>query len=159
MAQLGYTTTDEVRAVLGVSETELEDKMMLDLGIEIQLNIILATVYSGHAALKAKIDDNTATAEEVVIWNKLQMYVRYESACRLLPQWQMVVAKRISDGDFDQTRFGPDDLAQFREEIRGSRDGWLISIDPEASAASGIPIGIFSAVSPDFDPVTNEAPV
>lgn len=151
--QVGYTTTDQIRAVLGLTDKELGDTMIMDLGVADQLTLRLVEVYPDHAALKAKIDARTATTEEQLVWVTLTMYVRYEAACALLPQFQMIVVKRISDGDVEMQRFGPDDLAQFREEVRGKRDEYLRALDPTYFEAAGFPL--FGAVAPAYDPVTN----
>jgi hypothetical protein len=153
MAQVGYTNTDQIRAVLGVTDKELGDTMILNLGVADQLTLALAQVYPDHAALKAAIDAETATAEEVLIWTTLTLYARYEAACALLPQFQMIVVKRISDGDVEMQRFGPDDLAQFREEIRGKRDDLIRQLDPDYFGTE--PFSQFGAVVPNYDPVTN----
>lgn len=151
---VGYTTTDQIRAVLGLTSKELGDSMISDLGTADLLSLDLYTVYPDHAALKQRIDDGTATSEDQHTWLVLRMYCRYQGACHLLPQFQMIVAKKVSDGDAEMIRFGPDNLQQFKDEIRGKRDEYLQELDPTFYDETYEMY--FGAVAPAYDPVTNE---
>lgn len=155
MAAVGYTTTDKLRAVLGLTDKELGDKMILDLDVETQVFMVLDRAYPDHETLKQKIDDGTATAAEKSVWRILSLFFQYEAACTLLPQFQMIVVQKISDGDAEMSRFGPDNLEQFREELRARRDEYLSLLDPEGTEASATSWQ-FGVVKPTYDPVTNE---
>ena len=148
-----YSTSEQIRAVLGLSAIELPDALITDLGVEDQLYLRLERVYAEHAALATVIQAGGETAEQRTTWRALVLYVAYEAACSLLPQLQMVVAKRITDGDADMHRFGPDNLAQFSDNIRGKRDEYLRLLNPEFFTTNAL--GLLGLASPAFDPVTN----
>lgn len=152
-----YTTSEQIRAVLGLGAIELPDALLTDLGVEDQLYLRLERVYSDHAALAAIIQNGGETAEQRATWRALVLFTAYEAACSLLPQFQMIVAKRITDGDADMHRFGPDNLAQFCDNIRGKRDEYITLLNPTYFSANAF--SLIGVASPAFDPVTNEGGV
>lgn len=149
-----YTTTDQIRAVLGTTPEEIEDAQIIDLGILDILELKLLTVYPTHAALKAIIDADTATVDEKKKWLQLSLYVRYEAACCLLPQAAMLFAQKISDGDAEMQRFNKDKLQEFIDNIRGERDSYMGQVN-EDLAFKPLLGGLFSVVPPAYDPVTD----
>ena len=151
---LFYTTTDEVRAVLGLTDKELKDKMILDAGTLDALALALLDHFPDHDALVQRVAGTGATPDDDRLWLLLKGYCRYEAACHLLPQFQMIVVKKITDGDVEMLRFGPDDLAQFVANIRSRRDEYLRGLDPEFFATTAF-YG-FGVSVPAYDPVTNE---
>lgn len=151
---IGYTTADKIRAVLGLTTKELKDSMISDLGIADMLSLNLGEVYPAHEALKAAIDGGSPTTEESRLWSIMQLYTAHQAACYLLPQLQMIVVKRISDGDVEMVRFGPDDLAQLRSLIQGRRDEYLNLLNPDLPVQTGF--SVIGLVAPSYDPVTNE---
>ena len=154
MITILYTDSDKVRSVLGVSDRELLDQTMLDLEIEDQLLLNLPEVYPDHVALAAIAEGPNAelTAEQDLAWRVLRQYVKYRAATYLLPQFQMITWKRLSDGDVDQTRYGPDDLAQFCDNIKGEADKYEEALNPSSDR---LMVG-FGLVTPGYDPVVNE---
>lgn len=152
--QVLYTTTNAIRAALGLSDKELPDAPIVDLGVEDQLYVRLADTYPTHATLHAAVEAGSATAEQAADYRILKLYVQYEAACCLLPQLQLIVVKKISDGDAEMTRFGPDDLAQLSGWIQGKRDEYLQLINPEFFSQN--PLELFGISAPGYDPVTNE---
>lgn len=148
-----YTTADAVRATLGLTERELYDKQIVDLEVDELLRIELHTVYPDHEALKAAVGDGTATPEELHVWRILQQYVKYEVAVQLLPQFQMLVAQKVSDGDAEVSRF-TDDLQDTIDRILAKRDQYLTMLNPDA-VLTGASASPFSLVQPTYDPVTD----
>lgn len=148
-----YTTTDAIRATLGLTRRELYDFQITDLEIGELLLIDLATVYPDHLALAAAIKNGSPTDEEIATWTILCQYTKYQAATYLLPQLQMLVTQRISDGDVEVTRFGPD-LQATIDRILGMRDKFLALLNPDL-AGTYWPLIPVAMVTPDYDPVVN----
>lgn len=148
-----YTTADAVRATLGLTERELYDKQIVDLEVDELLRIELHTVYPDHGALKDAVDTGAATPAELHTWRILQQYVKYECAVQLLPQFQMLVTQKVSDGDAEVSRF-TDDLQETIDRILAKRDQYLTLLNPDA-ALVGASASPFSLVQPSYDPVTD----
>lgn len=153
-----HTTTDAIRAALGLTDRELKDTQISDLGIESMLEIELSTVYPDHAGLAQKIQDSTATPEEAFVWKVLLQYEKYQCAVFLLPQIQMLVVQRISDGDAEMARFQTDNLQDTIDRITGMRDRYLNALDELMNRLQEF-FNPFSTVAPDYDPVTNDGAV
>lgn len=150
MADVLYTSTEKVRAVLGLSSVELEEAYLADINLEDMLLLELEDVYPDHEALFAAIG-GTPTADETRTWRILQLYCTHRAATFLLPQFQMIVDKRRSDGDFQGDRFGAD-LEAFRNHIKAEADRYQNLLNPDLTFV----LNPFGAVDPDYDPVTNE---
>lgn len=151
-----YTNTNSIRAALGLTNKELYDSQIIDLGVAGMVEIELREVYPDHAALKQKIDNSTATPEEVVIWSVLLQYVKYEAASFMLPQFQMLVAQKISDGDAEMSRFQATNLQDTINRILTMRDKYRGMLLAEGGAVPQGTLSMFSVVTPTYDPVTNE---
>ena len=126
------------------------------MGIEDKVLIELRSVYPDHAALFDRVTQGTATPQDLEVWAVLRQYVQYEAAAFLLPQFQMLVVQKISDGDAEMARFQNNNLQDTITRILAMRDRYrtlLLGPDP-------IPphnrYGIFTAVQPSYDPVTHE---
>src|SRR5690606_3702207 len=148
-----YTTTDAIRATLGLTRREQYVFQITDLEIGELLLIDLTTDYPDHLALAAAIKNGTATDEEIATWTILCQYTKYQAATYLLPQLQMLVTQRISDGDVEVTRFGPD-LQATIDRILGMRDKFLALLNPDL-AGTYWPLLPVAVVTPDYDPVVN----
>lgn len=155
MAVILYTTTDAVRAALGVTVRELDDGQITDLTIVDQLEVELDTVYADHVALKAKIDALTATTEEQAIWKRLKLYVLYEAAVIMLSNIQLWSAQKITDSDVEMQRFMKDNLQDTIDRITALRDKYAALVNPTLFP-DGALYSHLTTVVPDYDPVTDE---
>ena len=152
-----YTTTEAIRAVLGLTAKELYDSQITDLGVAEMLQLELGGVYPDYASLKVKIDNSTATPEEEHTWKILSQYVKYEAAAFLLPQFQMLVVQKISDGDVEMARFQNNNLQDTINRILTMRDKYKNMLLSDAGLLPvSVGLGLFSTVQPSYDPVTNE---
>lgn len=155
MISLLYTTTDKIRAILGVTERELADKQVEDVSVVERTLLKLKQVYPDHADLASKISGGTATDDEKSTWSILNIYCDYLGASFLLPQIQMLVFKRVSDEAATVHRYGPDDLQSLRDQILGALDEYEDLLNPDLADA-WMPVNVFGTVRPTYDPVTNE---
>ena len=153
---VSYTTTNAIRAALGVTDREVKDNQITDLAVADMVNIELKEVYPAHAALKQKIDDDTATPEEEFTWSILLQYVKYEAAAFMLPQFQTLIVQKISDGDAEMSRFQATNLQDTLNRILTMRDKYRGMLQIEGGALPQETLSMFSVVTPTYDPVTNE---
>lgn len=154
---LFYTTTEAIRAALGLTVNELSDQQLSDLGLEDQLSVELDSVYPDHEDAKTDGEDPGATALELRTWKVIKLFVQYQGACFVLPGLQNFAAQKFTDGGFEMQRFSKDNISDTKREIEGLRDKYkgilLELIDPTNTVTPLSPIAL---VTPNFDPVTND---
>lgn len=153
MAAILYTTTEAVRAALGVTAREIEDAQITDLGIVDQLELDLVNTYPTHETLKAAIDGNTATDAEKLVWKRLKLYLQYLAAYIVAVALQNLVAQKVTDGDAEMQRFMKDNLSGTIERIEGMKDKYLAELNPDA-VVTGADFPMLAIAIPDRDPVT-----
>lgn len=136
-----YTSTEAVRAALGVTDNEVLDEFLLDQNLDFALIRDLDDWYPDRSAL--------TEAEE----RGLRLYSMWFCAAEVAWMW-MAYPQRISDGKTDMRRFTSLDLEKLAKHAEDKRDALKEELDPAPAAVS---IGTyFAAASPDYDPVTNE---
>lgn len=151
-----YTNTDAIRAALGVTENEIGDSQIINLAIPDQLLFSLESVYADHVALKAVIDNNTATDAQKRLWMALTLFCQYEAAYIMCAQLQMLTAQKITDGDAEMQRFQKDNLEETISRILQHRNRYMtVLIGGGAVPPAPVVLSHFSTVQPAYDPVTN----
>jgi len=149
-----YTSTEAIRACLGVSARELDDAQITDLRMSDQLLESLEDVLSTHVAAAAAGEAVGATDAEVTVLRRLRLYCQYEAAVLLLPQLQTLLVQKISDGDAEMQRFSKDDLERTKDQITAMRNHYRGKLNADfVSEAFVLPTIL--AVSPTYDPVTD----
>lgn len=108
MALAPFTSNDEVRGVLGVTDKELLD-VTLDLGIyEINLRYVLGKI---NAAVIAQFNTinaiavATRTTTQAAFWAAVKLYSPYVVAFQLAPSLSLMAPKDITDGKAAVGRF------------------------------------------------------
>ena len=151
-----YTTTDAIRAALGVTVNEIADPQIVNLGISDQLDFSLEGVYPDHVNLKAKIDGNTATDAEKRLWKALVLFCQYEAAYIMCAQLQMLTAQKITDGDAEMQRFQKDNLDETISRILQYRNRYAgILTEGQTNSSTLLTLNHFGTAQPAYDPVTN----
>lgn len=153
MAVLLHTTTEAVRAALGVSDIELTNAQITDLGVVSQLTLDLVEVYENHATIMA-IPEVDRTPEQKLIALRIELYCQYQIAVYLLAAIQVWLPQKLSDGDAEQSRFMPTNLQDTIDRITGQRDKFAGQLNPELVVVGGA-LTVLSLVVPDYDPVTD----
>lgn len=164
-ALLKYCEYDEVRAVLGISDDEVEDAT---LGLPkyykhliLDLDALSENITTQYDTLKA-IAPGSRTKVQTRFLNTVDLYAQYNVAMQLLRGGEALIPKTIEDGKAKIERVG-DIFKSLRLEIAGGfRDMETRLI--AAAQAVGITIStaaiaeefiVASAVSTSPDPVTN----
>lgn len=119
MSLFTYTTYDEVRAVLGVSDEELAD-VTLELPLyEQQLVLELESVYdslpSMYIAIRS-LDPTSRTTKEQKLFDIVQVFSAYATGKILLVSAPRFAPKRITDGRAEVERVA-DSFANLRDDL------------------------------------------
>ena len=157
MTDILYTTTNGIRAALGVDDSEVADSQITDLGVLSILTLELHSNFPTHAALAAaNAPGQTPTDEQKLQFMTLQLYCQYECAVQMLPHFQMLVAQKITDSDIETQRFQKDNLSDTIARITAQRDKYLGLLNPDAGLPAGtLAVAVLGIVVPTYDPVTN----
>lgn len=161
MALVDYTSFDDVRAALGVSEEEISDATLsLDLyafNLESELQEVDALLTSDYGSLP---DSASRTEAQTRFAQLVCLFATYAVAKQATISLPMFGPKEQTDGKAGVSRFAQDPykvtsariLAQY-ETFRSKLEEAYEAIRPEA-AATVTPRPYFSAVSATYDPVT-----
>lgn len=150
MADTLYTTTENIRAALGVSPRELSEELMLGLQLDIQLEIDLDMLVPDHALI-ATAGQAAVDADAVKAWKRLQVIAMYQGALILLMNMQLWSVQKISDGDLDMQRFAANDLQTMINNITDRRNTLVVILNPEFQTTATVQF--LSLASPSRDPV------
>lgn len=119
MSLFTYTTYEEVRAVLGVSDNELAD-VTLELPLysqhlELELEAVYESLPSMYTVIKA-IDPTLRTSKEQKLFDIVQVYSAYATGKILLVSAPRFAPKKITDGRAEVERVA-DPFATLRDDI------------------------------------------
>lgn len=155
MADVLYTTTDSIRAAIGVSDAEIQDKQILDLNVEDQLVLYLEQVYPDYEALAdANAPGKSPTKKQASDWKKLKLLCQYAGAVLLMLAGQNILVHSLTDGGTTMARFGRNDLDTTLARLERRRDELLAALlEDDLSGAS---FRLLARASPSYDPVTGE---
>lgn len=101
MALLDYTSYDEVRAVLGVSEKEITDATLALDVYQLNLSVELAALseaLEGDYATVSAVAANTRTALQTKFYGAVRLFSTYAVAFQLLAALPNFSPKDITDG-------------------------------------------------------------
>lgn len=158
MADILYTTTDAVRAAIGVTDVEVEDKQILDLNIEDQLVLFLESaypIYEALAAANAPGADPPPTPQQISDWKKLKLLCQYQAAVILLQANQYLLVQAVTEGGTNMSRFSRNDIDTILTRIEGMRDQFLGSLTGENPVTSYL-VSPLVRGTPNYDPVRGE---
>ena len=161
MALIDYTTYDEVRAVLGVSDEELGDGTLGLSVYSINLNTELDSIDSGLAAhytiVKALSPPRTAAQQK--FFEATSLFATYAVAKQLSSSLPLFSPKDISDGKASIGRFSDSPykatIKSINEYYEKARQGLDTAYGALVSVTSTAVVGNYAAASsPSSDPVT-----
>ncbi len=145
MAQLSYTTTDAIRAAIGLTVDEVPDQMLQNQGLEKEINLDLDSWLPGHSSL---------TTEPAVSY--LSLYAQWYAAEQVLKQMLLAIPQMIGDGKSEMRRFLNMKVEELYPKASEKRALYkrLLEQDQSIQQDLGVPT-LMSASRPDYDPVTN----
>lgn len=159
MAQIGsaptFTTTEAVRAAVGVDHKDLPDQQILDSGIDVELGLDLSVWLPNW---KTKLDPSNPTDEQTTLKTAIQTYCKWWGA---LEYSRKVLAhiQLYSDGKAQMRRFTNFDWATVIETAAGKvayYKDMIATLDPEVTLEGGDSYTLMSGGIPVYDPVTGE---
>ena len=168
MALVEFTTHDDIRAALGVSNDELEDSTIslsiyeFNLKKELrELSPVASSVYATAAALP----EGGRTAEQTQYFESVRLFATYAVAKHLCSALPLFSPKEKSDGKASAARYSTDpykttiaSVSALYEEYRADALKSLEEVSPQGTAAPSIRTRpMFLAVGLKTNPVTNEA--
>ncbi len=157
MAAVLYTTTDSIRAAIGVTDAEVNDSQILSLGIVDQLILYLDDVYPTYEALASQnAVGQTPTVQQQKDWKKLKLLCQYAAAVIVLQAGQNLLAQTVSEGGTSMARFSVNDIDTTLNRLIGIRDGFVTSLASVDPVVANLP-NLFAVVSPSFDPVVGDS--
>lgn len=168
MALTPFTTTAEVRAVIGVTPEELEDST-LNLGIyETNLRMELDQIQDNDGALVTEFEvivakaENDRSAQEKKLHAAVMLFCPYPVVLQLETGVPLFAPKAITDGKASITRHAEspfkeqfDRARQYYERFRQNLLKVWAAYNATTSTSVGIPL-LAVISSPSTDPVTQQ---
>jgi hypothetical protein len=163
MALLTYTTYAEVRSVLGVSATDINDTVLAQPQWSTLLDEALIDVSASVSTLYATIAgtaEGSRTANQQRFYNMARLYASVAVAKELLTSLPMFSVQRLADGKAEFDRFA-DAYKDVREYVLGLFKSLKIKLaamtlvlEPTAIVYSAATLTMVVGVPLGTDPVT-----
>lgn len=161
MALVDFTSHDDIRAALGVSEDEIEDATislpLYENNLAVELDEIDLDLATDHATVKALV---TKTDAQNRFLRAAQLFATYAVAKQLTASLPLFSPKEISDGKASMVRFAQnpykDTIAEVLRQYQANRVR-LEKAYADINATTAAPTTVLpylTVSSPDSDPVT-----
>lgn len=155
MAQLGiYTTTEAVRACLGLDLNDCDDSVMLDSLLDIELNVNLNSWLPAHATLFAAGGLTGATDPQKYTRSLIILFAQWWCAKEIAAR-RLLVPQVNTDGKASLSRFKIDLIEA--ESKAASRAAAYQNALVEDQGSTPVTVGSLSlvlAAQPSVDPIT-----
>jgi len=155
---LDLTTSDAVRATLGVDEEELSDQVFVDADLQNELVIDLSEWVPSTISVEDIVSDGESAdqgSQEHLQYARLSSYAKAFCALFLLvsgDNWRLI---RLTDGNVDERRRSDTDMEALQEYLNGLLNKHRIGfLDLVENTDTTISFGIFGVSSLTSDPVT-----
>lgn len=147
-----YTSTDAIRAVVGVTEKEVSDAMITDQQLEMQIKTALYGWLPTYPTVYSEGTSDTATDEQEYRKDLLISYCMFFGGVRIV---EMILALResVGDGKSEVTRFDLN-FGELLSTLKGRLDDAQAALKEAVNPSSG-GTAYFGSATPDYDPVTN----
>lgn len=153
----GLTNPGQLRSVLGIAESEeLTDSYIMHSGVseELEADLIDWVPYSVADLITLGTGTSpTVKARKQYLW--LAAYAKYHCAIQLAMSFSILIQKSISDGQNEVVRQNQN-LGDLLGLLTAARDSFKAKFLTESGQAPAAAAGIMSAISPSYDPVTNQ---
>lgn len=160
MADIGstpvLTTTEAVRAALGVDPTDISDQKILNSEIDQELSLQLGT-WLKDWRIKLQPPSGASSEAEVTVYWALRAYCKWLAAASIADAPTTII-QLYGDGKAQMRRFTNFDWSTLAESCRAKAEGYkamVASLVGEDYIAPGESLQVLGVVSPSYDPVTN----
>ena len=156
---LQLTTSDAVRALLGISEAELQDTVITAAAVEDELRLDLGTWLPTDVVLETVIQEGLAADEwsdEQKTYLRLAAYAKAFCAHYFVANqdnWRLI---RLTDGQVDEQRKSSVDLealARYLQGLMGSHKTAFLALVAPATTTP-VSMTVMGKARPTYDPVT-----
>lgn len=147
------TTSEAIRAVLGVSEDsqELPDSVFEDMELDIEIELQMETwlLEMANTSISAVLASGPARARTAI-----PLCAKYLGALIMLPSLLTYTASKQSDGQ-DEFQRQDRDLEQLREDLLALLSKYqAIILEALEATASALPFQVIGRAIPNYDPIT-----
>lgn len=146
MQTIGYTDSDRIRAVCGITEEDLDDTQLLARGLDKELNIDLLSWFPTAA-------DIAATGTDTQL-DSLILYSTYFCAHLASQSLRMAATQKITDGANALDRFANIDWDAMQSQLKERAAFYKQFIVTSVGATVAVSFSMFSGVGLLVDPVT-----
>lgn len=163
MTLTDYTSYEDVRAALGVTDIELEDSTLslevYSSGLEEDLYDVSANLVTTYKGVTAKADEDR-TEKEARVYRLVRVFATYSAAKLLGTSLPMFGPRSVSDGKASMSRFSSDPykdvLKRLSEQYDLSRGRLIRALDDLSSSTTDVTLQtVMLRVSSAYDPVTD----
>ncbi len=150
-----FTDTNRIRGALGFTKRDLSDEQIIEMNPFIELEIALYVWFPDYETeYDTWFNNGTPTAGNRHLINLLKSYCTYYGAYLVCSGLEMLAQRTITDSKMTMARYSNVDLAEIRDRMLGRAENAkeLIADGMSISLTTSTP-NLFSATSPDFDPV------
>jgi hypothetical protein len=147
------TTSEAIRAVLGVSEDsqELPDSVFTDMELETEIELQMETwlLEVANTSVVNVLSTGSARARTAI-----PLCAKYLGALILLPSLLTATASKLSDGqdEFQRQDRDIDNLRRDLQAMLGKYQG--IILEALEATASALPFQVIGRAIPNYDPIT-----
>lgn len=149
-----YTTTDQIRSMLGLTVEDMSDVQITDRSLDKELSLDLASWISTHATIYSTGRGPSATTIQSSQSDALQLYCAYYCAYLVAISMQMAAPQAISDGKNAVSRFSTIDWAGIQNRIQERLAFYKKFLQTSISATAATRPAMFSVANLTTDPVT-----
>ena len=148
-----YSTTDAVRACLGVTDNEMSDTMLLDMGLSIAVLIDLESFLADHSNRWLAAKGASPTADQINIGRNLELYCNWTGAAHAIKAY-LAIPQEISDGKASIKRFSTDSPKRALLEANNMSNRYKTALEGLTGTTAYSAASPMGAASPSYDPIT-----
>lgn len=147
------TTSEAIRAVLGVSEDsqELPDSVFEDMELDIEIELQMETWMLEMANTSVAVALSTGPAR---VRTAIPLCAKYLGALILLPSLLTATASKLSDGqdEFQRQDRDPDQLRRDLQALLSKYQG--VILEALEATTTTLPFQVIGRSIPNYDPIT-----
>lgn len=160
-----YTTYNEIRAALGVSELELDDTQLAlpnyETNLQFELEDISTLLMPTYEAVSA-IAEGSRTPDQRAFFAMTRLFSTYAVAKQLINTLKMFGLRRTTDGKAEGERFDPNEdviagINQGYSAMRTRLRGALAKIEPGFTIPAATTLSLVRGVGLATNPITDSA--
>ena len=148
-----YTTTDSVRGCLGITDNEMSDSMLSDMGLGIAVISELEEWLPDHSTNWTAFSAASPSTTETAIGRSIRLYCSWTGAMFAIKSY-LAIPHEVSDGKSSMARFAAETPKHMEKTAAQMSNKYRLKIldllDTPVSSAS-----VMGKASPSYDPITN----